>query len=97
MSKPVSAKTRAKQRAKKLGKLNPNFIAGISHERGYLTVPAPQKGPGGRREYLHRVVTHAPKGTAVHHVDHKRGNDKPGNLQVTTKHPGRKGGQKRKS
>lgn len=85
--------TKAKQRKAKLGTKNPNWGNGKSRERGYETVPAPWKGKGGRREYVHRIKTGARKGEAVHHKDKQRSHNTNSNLQRTTNHPGRKGGE----
>lgn len=84
----MDAKTKAKLRHKRLGSANPNWKGGESKDsNGYITVPAPERGKGGQREYKHRKVTHAKQGIPVHHVNHKRDDNSKGNLKPKRNHP----------
>ncbi len=83
----------AQLRRQRIGKVNPNWKGGRAHTSdGYWSVPeTPAKSRGGKRRLEHRVKAKAKRGTAVHHVDRNRANNRRGNLKVTTKHPGVKG------
>jgi len=51
-----------------------------SAHSGYIEI----KLPNGEWEYEHRVVSLAPKGMHVHHVDENTANNDPANLQLLT-------------
>lgn len=81
--------TAQKQRKAKLGKKNPNYRGGTSKaSTGYITVPAPERGKGGKRKYQHQVVAKAKKGQVVHHKNKNRADNRPGNLVATKHHRG---------
>jgi hypothetical protein len=83
-----------KARKAKIGKRNPNYKGGKSIDsNGYVTVPAPERGKGGRRKYEHRVKAKAKRGQVVHHKNNAtkgiaaRRDNRVSNLQRTTNHP----------
>lgn len=83
------AKLRQQLRRQRLGDKNPNYKGGKAMTSdGYVSVPAPERGKGGPRKLLHRVVAKARKGEKVHHKNHKRSDYARSNLKVTKKHPG---------
>lgn len=78
-----------KRSLSKRGSKNGRWRGGKSKAtNGYITVPAPELGPGGRRKYAHRAKTGAPRAAVVHHKNHKRSDNRRSNLVVTRKHPG---------
>lgn len=85
--------TKQKQRQAKLGNKNPMWGHGgkggeAKSSHGYITVPAPGKGKGGKRVYKHQVVAHSKKGQVVHHHNRNRADDRPSNLTATSHHRG---------
>lgn len=87
----MAATTRRKQRAAKLGRKNPNYKTGKSTDsNGYVTIPAPRKGSGGKRQYEHIAKAKPKRGQVAHHKDRDRSNNRRSNLQPTRKHPGGK-------